>query len=88
MCLGAVCSSGAANCAALPTFPQILRPGSLLPPPSKDLTAKPNILREKNEISVVEKYNEIVLHFDRTRVDKEKGEIYFTTLPFDGFSQV
>ena len=76
MCLGAVCSSGAANCAALPTFLQILRPGSLLPPPSKHLTVKPNVLK-KRKISVVEKCNEIVLHFDRTRVDKEKGEIYF-----------
>ena len=76
MCLGAVCSSGAANCAALPTFPQILRPGSLLPPPSKDLTVKPNVLK-KRKISVVEKCNEIVLHFDRTRVEEEKGEIHF-----------
>ena len=80
-------SSGCANCVLLcrrpPRYYQ-LRPGSLLPPRSEDLTVKPITLQErKPEISVLEKYYEIFIVsmlVDRRRVDEEKGEIHVALL--------
>lgn len=78
-------SSGCANCATPPTSPQILRPGSLLPPRSKDHPLKPITFHERKPKSLrrenARKYKLLFgILEERRTVDEENGEIHVALL--------